>query len=1214
MESHGLEVGTLSRELDNNKDPNAEEPRETVYRDLLRQLDRIHTSQEAKIDELSHEKETLKAALVKLQREGYHAGRMASKESSMSSLALGLPSVSFEPSQTEGLGEVLAERAGSDAIPATTGDERILAISHGLSEVDVLLEDDEEKPQRRIQLHPRWEENLKVFAAVSEPNYAVPWAYKPQDEFVPDARTGTAFAVAWGKEGNQWLLTNAHVVRHAAVVQVRKRGDHQKFIATVLCVGLDCDLAVLTVNSAKFWEGLPRVVLTLGSGEMSVELPKLQDEVTVVGYPIGGDNACVTVGVVSRIDMQRYNVCWSRSLLAIQIDAAINPGNSGGAKSQIFPAKDWQESGSVECIGVAFQVLGRDDAENIGYIIPSEVVNHFLVDYVKHKSGILVRRVDPSSSAGKVLKKGDIIRKVQGQDIGDDGKVPFRGARNERTLQIDFHYLISKLFIGDNCSFQVLRDKHLLELRMRLSAVRPLVLHDPPDPPKYFVVGGLVFDFYNVTLLKFNGQQPKNLENLINLVKASKDEYLTFEIERNNSIILPRKGKEALKQTANILKEALPRFRGHDLAGVGGEHDSARPLCPLQAQLDGRLPGRPEKLSEAVATASQLDEKKLVSSGPDSYQERRGCQRCILPPSDPKRMAWDLMGMVLLLYDMIAIPISAFDPGSSLFTDIMEWTTQIFWTFDIFMSLITGYVSKGQIVMSPFPIFIHYLKTWFLLDVIVVGPDWFMTFVALSAAGEDEGGSTSVSRLMRSIRVVRTVRLLRLVKLKRILDMLKDRITSEVVFILLNILKLIILLLLVNHFIAALWYSMGSLGGEGVPNWRDAYNMRPEQQSIYYRYATSLHWSLTQFTPATVDVHPQNMVERTFAILVLIFGLVLFSSFISSITASMTQLRNMQEDKSKQFWLLRRYLQQKQVPPDLGFKVLRYTEYATCSHGEAIPEHRITILGMLTKQLRSELRFVTHYRCLRKHGFFELVSVMNESVLHMMSSGPTLITKALAAQDPLFDMVDAATAMYFVDQGAVQYTQASISQASVTATFGGATLGVPDRLSDKMPMPITPASINHLSLDPEYTMSMEDLVTASQEAGQVIQPGGHLCEVALWAKWKHVGSARAVLESSIVLVSVKGFAECIRRDPAVDAMASVYAKTFVQLLNDSNVVAEEEQETSCPATKTLAEDLWHEYTASNDTPNQGNFMAAANRFINLTRKGMKERAFSFSTG
>ena len=52
-----------------------------------------------------------------------------------------------------------------------------------------------------------------------------------------------------------------------------------------------------------------------------------------------------------------------------------------------------------------------------------------------------------------------------------------------------------------------------------------------------------------------------------------------------------------------------------------------------------------------------------------------------------------------------------------------------------------------------------------------------MTFIQLTA-GDEEGG-TSVSRLMRSIRVVRTVRLLRLVKLKRVIDMAKDRITSE---------------------------------------------------------------------------------------------------------------------------------------------------------------------------------------------------------------------------------------------------------------------------------------------------------------------------------------------------------------------------------------------------------------------------------------------------
>ena len=67
---------------------------------------------------------------------------------------------------------------------------------------------------------------------------------------------------------------------------------------------------------------------------------------------------------------QTQKVCWSRSLLAIQIDAAINPGNSGGP---CFAAKS--PSGSLLwCMGVAFQVLGREDAENIGYIIPSEAM------------------------------------------------------------------------------------------------------------------------------------------------------------------------------------------------------------------------------------------------------------------------------------------------------------------------------------------------------------------------------------------------------------------------------------------------------------------------------------------------------------------------------------------------------------------------------------------------------------------------------------------------------------------------------------------------------------------------------------------------------------------------------------------------------------------------------------------------------------------------
>ena len=57
-----------------------------------------------------------------------------------------------------------------------------------------------------------------------------------------------------------------------------------------------------------------------------------------------------------------------------QIDAAINSGNSGG------PA--FNDKG--KCIGIAFQSLKHEDVENIGYVIPTPVITHFICDYDKN--------------------------------------------------------------------------------------------------------------------------------------------------------------------------------------------------------------------------------------------------------------------------------------------------------------------------------------------------------------------------------------------------------------------------------------------------------------------------------------------------------------------------------------------------------------------------------------------------------------------------------------------------------------------------------------------------------------------------------------------------------------------------------------------------------------------------------------------------------------
>jgi hypothetical protein len=74
--------------------------------------------------------------------------------------------------------------------------------------------------------------------------------------------------------------------------RVRRHGNPKRFVARVVCIGYQCDIALLEVDDEAFWAGY--TPLQFGG------VPHLQESVTCVGYPTGGDNISVTCGVVSR--------------------------------------------------------------------------------------------------------------------------------------------------------------------------------------------------------------------------------------------------------------------------------------------------------------------------------------------------------------------------------------------------------------------------------------------------------------------------------------------------------------------------------------------------------------------------------------------------------------------------------------------------------------------------------------------------------------------------------------------------------------------------------------------------------------------------------------------------------------------------------------------------------------------------------------------------
>ncbi|KAG7548632.1 PDZ domain [Arabidopsis suecica] len=468
-----------------------------------------------------------------------------------------------------------------------------------------------------VKVVPSMDAVVKVFCVHTEPNFSLPWQRKRQYS------SGSSGFIIGGRR----VLTNAHSVEHHTQVKLKKRGSDTKYLATVLAIGTECDIALLTVTDDEFWEGVSPVEFG--------DLPALQDAVTVVGYPIGGDTISVTSGVVSRMEILSY-VHGSTELLGLQIDAAINSGNSGG------PA--FNDKG--KCVGIAFQSLKHEDAENIGYVIPTPVIVHFIQDYEKHdkytgfpvlgiewqkmenpdlrksmgmeshQKGVRIRRIEPTAPESQVLKPSDIILSFDGVNIANDGTVPFR--HGER---IGFSYLISQKYTGDSALVKVLRNKEILEFNIKLAIHKRLIpAHISGKPPSYFIVAGFVFttvsvpylrseygkeyefdapvkllekhlhamaqsvdeqlvvvsqvlvsdinigyeEIVNTQVLAFNGKPVKNLKGLAEMVEKCEDEYMKFNLDYDQLVTLDT--KRAKEATLDILTtHCIPSAMSDDL-------------------------------------------------------------------------------------------------------------------------------------------------------------------------------------------------------------------------------------------------------------------------------------------------------------------------------------------------------------------------------------------------------------------------------------------------------------------------------------------------------------------------------------------------------------------------------------------------------------------------------------------------------------------------
>jgi len=356
---------------------------------------------------------------------------------------------------------------------------------------------------------------VKITVTSKTSNYFEPWLMRPQ-------RTASGSGcIIDGKR----ILTNAHIVADQVFIQVQRNGDPIKYTAEVEFAGHDCDLAVLKTADPAFFQGTQP--LSIGG------IPSLRSNVTVYGFPQGGEKMSVTAGVVSRIEIGEY-IHSGLSYLRLQIDAAINPGNSGGA----VMSQD-------KLVGIAFSA--SRDSENIGYAVPKTVIEHFLADIADGRydglpdlgvttqkiesptlrealkvdakcSGIRISEIAFGSGARGILQPDDVLLAIAGSPVACDGTV-----QENEIGEVEFTHLIHKFQIGETISLSLLRNGQKTETRVKLGEFCSLVPKDRYDVrPTYFIMAGLVFQPLTADYLYCFNDYSDIPAELLNLMKNGK--------------------------------------------------------------------------------------------------------------------------------------------------------------------------------------------------------------------------------------------------------------------------------------------------------------------------------------------------------------------------------------------------------------------------------------------------------------------------------------------------------------------------------------------------------------------------------------------------------------------------------------------------------------------------------------------------------------------
>ncbi|XP_034096928.1 potassium voltage-gated channel subfamily H member 8 [Gymnodraco acuticeps] len=406
------------------------------------------------------------------------------------------------------------------------------------------------------------------------------------------------------------------------------------------------------------------------------------------------------------------------------------------------------------------------------------------------------------------------------------------------------------------------------------------------------------------------------------------------------------------------------------------------------------------------------------------------------------KAAWDWLILLATFYVAVTVPYNVCfigdDDDLTRSTTVSDIAVEILFIIDIVCNFRTSYVSKsGQVIFDARQICIHYLTTWFIIDLVAALP--FDLLYAFKVS------------VVSVVHLLKTVRLLRLLRLLQKMDRYSQH--STVVLTL-----LMSMFALLAHWMACIWYIIGKMEMEAnAYSWDIGWlhELGKRLESPYYAigvvngtsngpairsvYIASLYFTLSSLTSVGFgNVSANTDIEKIFSICVMLIGALMHALVFGNVTAIIQRIYSRWSQYHTRTKDLKDFIRVHHLPQSLKQRMLEYFQ-TTWSVNNGIDCNEL--LKDFPDELRSDITMHLNKEILE----LSLFTSASRGCLRSLSLH--IKTSFCAPGEYLLRQGDALQAIFFVCSGSMEV----LKDGMVLAILGkgdliGANLSLDDRV------------------------------------------------------------------------------------------------------------------------------------------------------------------------